>query len=89
MSIICILACCDGYWLIILTEMVEVEGIVPGNRTVQSGLEICGPAGFKLVGSSPVLFAHSGDPTVHTLNIGQGLLYTLSKPIYELSKSIR
>lgn len=51
----------------ILTDLVEVERVFSGDGAVEPGLEEGRPAVAKLMRTSLVLLADSGDPRVHDL----------------------
>ena len=50
-----------------LTEVVEVEGVLPGDGAVEAGLEVGGPPGAELVGPALVVLAHPPHTAVHAL----------------------
>ena len=50
-----------------LTEVIEVEGIVPGQGAVEAGLEVARPARLVLVRPALVRLADPGHPGVDAL----------------------
>ena len=57
----------SGNKLNLLTEVIEVEWVLSGQRAVEPGLEVRGPAALVLVGAAAVRLADARHARVHGL----------------------